>query len=62
MNANTITEGILKAVGAIVGIVLLCWGLYQLRNVLLYLILAAILTLISEPMVQFLTGKELSFY
>ena len=57
MNANTITQGILKAVGAIVGIVLLCWGLYQLRNVLLYLILAAILTLISEPMVQFLKKR-----
>jgi putative membrane protein len=57
MNANTLAQGILKAVGAIVGIVLLCWGLYQLRNVLLYLILAAILTLISEPMVQFLKKR-----
>ena len=57
MNANTLAQGILKAVGVIIGVVLLCWGLYQLQNVLLYVILASILALISQPMVRFLKRR-----
>ena len=57
MNANTLAQGILKAVGVITGVVLLCWGLYQLQNVLLYVILASILALISQPMVRFLKRR-----
>ena len=53
MNSNTIAQGILKAVGIIVGIVLLVLGLYKLQNIIIYIVLAAILALIGRPMIKF---------
>ena len=60
MNSNTIAQGILKAVGIIVGIVLLVLGLYKLQNIIVYIVLAAILALIGRPMIKFLK-KRLKF-
>ena len=60
MNLNTIAQGILKAVGIIVGIVLLVLGLYKLQNIIIYIVLAAILALIGRPMIKFLK-KRLKF-
>ncbi|WP_454952996.1 AI-2E family transporter [Capnocytophaga granulosa] len=60
MNSNTIAQGILKAVGIIVGIVLLVLGLYKLQNIIIYIVLAAILALIGGPMIKFLK-KRLKF-
>ena len=60
MNSNTIAQGILKAVGIIVGIVLLVLGLYKLQNIIIYIVLAAILALIGRPMIKFLK-KRLKF-
>ena len=60
MNSNTIAQGILKAVGIIVGIVLLILGLYKLQNIIVYIVLAAILALIGRPMIKFLK-KRLKF-
>ena len=60
MNSNTIAQGILKAVGIIVGIVLLILGLYKLQNIIIYIVLAAILALIGSPMIKFLK-KRLKF-
>ena len=60
MTSNTITQGILKAVGIIVGVVLLALSLYQLKNIIIYIVLAAILALIGGPMIQFFK-KRLKF-
>ena len=60
MNSNTIAQGILKAVGIIVGIVLLVLGLYKLQNIIIYIVLAAILALIGGPMIRFFK-KRLKF-
>ena len=60
MNSNTIAQGILKAVGIIVGIILLVLGLYKLQNIIIYIVLAAILALIGRPMIKFLK-KRLKF-
>ena len=60
MNSNTIAQGILKAVGIIVGIVLLVLGLYKLQNIIIYIVIAAILALIGRPIIQFFK-KRLRF-
>ncbi len=60
MTSNTIAQGILKAVGIIVGVVLLALSLYQLKNIIIYIVLAAILALIGGPMIQFFK-KRLKF-
>ena len=60
MNSNIIAQGILKAVGIIVGIVLLVLGLYKLQNIIIYIVLAAILALIGGPMIRFFK-KRLKF-
>ncbi|EGD34778.1 brp/Blh family beta-carotene 15,15'-monooxygenase [Capnocytophaga sp. oral taxon 338 str. F0234] len=57
MNANIIAQGILKAVGMIVGVFLLCLGIYKLQNVIIYVILASVLALIGRPIIQFLKKK-----
>ncbi len=60
MTSNTIAQGILKAVGIIVGVVLLALGLYKLQNIIIYILLATVLTLIGRPMIRFFK-KRLKF-
>ena len=57
MNANTISKGILRAVGILVGIYALLWFLYQIRSVLAYLAMAAVIALIGRPVVVFLRNR-----
>lgn len=57
MTSNTIAQGILKAVGIMVGIVLLALALYKLQNIIIYIVLAAVLALIGRPMVGFLKRR-----
>jgi len=56
-NANTIANGILRAVGIIVGIVLVFYFLYQIRSVIAYLAIAAVIALLGRPIVLFLRRK-----
>ena len=60
MTSNTIAQGILKAVGIIVGVVLLALGLYKLQNIIIYILLATVLALIGRPMIRFFK-KRLKF-
>lgn len=57
MNSNTISKGILKAVAVIVGIALLCYLLYEIRSVITYVAIAAVISLIGRPIVIFLVNK-----
>jgi predicted PurR-regulated permease PerM len=57
MNANTITKGILKAVAIIVGILALLYFLYKIQVVIVYLAIAAVISLIGSPLIQFLKRK-----
>jgi len=57
MNSNTITNGILKAIAVIAGIVLLLFFLFKIQSILIYIIVAAIVSLISRPLIQFLKEK-----
>ena len=57
MNSKTIANGILRAVAIIVGVVLLAYFLYQIRSVLAYLAIAAVIALLGRPVVIFLRRK-----
>ncbi|MBN4084885.1 AI-2E family transporter [Flavobacteriaceae bacterium AH-315-B10] len=57
MNSNTITKGILKALAIVVGVFLLLFFLYKIQSVLVYIAIAAVLSLIGRPIVRFLKSK-----
>jgi predicted PurR-regulated permease PerM len=57
MTANTITKGILKAIGIIAGILLLLYFLYKIQVVIIYLAIAAVVSLIGSPLIQFLKRR-----
>lgn len=57
MNSKTIANGILRAVGTMVLIVLLLYGLYLLKSILVYIVLALIITLMGKPLVYFFQRK-----
>ena len=53
MNSKTIAKGIVRAVAFIVGVALLLYLLYEIRSVLAYVAIAAVIALIGSPMVRF---------
>ena len=57
MTSKTISKGILRAIGFIVGVVLLLYFLFTVRSVLAYLAIAAVVALIGRPLVKFLRLK-----
>jgi len=52
-NSKSIANGILRAVGVLAAVFLLLYFLYEIQTVLIYLVVALILTLIGNPMVDF---------
>lgn len=57
MNSNTISNGILKALGIILGIALLLFFLYEIQSVIGYIAIAAVISLIGRPVVLFLENR-----
>ncbi|MEP1490097.1 MAG: AI-2E family transporter [Algibacter sp.] len=57
MNSNTISNGILKALAIILGIALLLFFLYQIQSVIVYIAVAAVISLIGRPIILFFTNK-----
>ncbi|GAA4934627.1 AI-2E family transporter [Algibacter agarivorans] len=57
MNSNIISNGILKAVGIILGIALTLFFLYQIQAVIGYIAIAAVISLIGRPIVLFLERR-----
>jgi len=57
MTANTISKGILRAIGIMVGILLLLYFLWKIQSVIAYLAIAAVIALIGRPIVLFLRRK-----
>ncbi|MGV6844848.1 MAG: AI-2E family transporter [Lutibacter sp.] len=53
MNSNTISKGILKAIGILIGIVILLFFLYKIKLVLVYIAIAAVISLIARPIIRF---------
>lgn len=57
MTGKTISQGILRAVAILVGVALFLYFLYQIRSVITYLSIAAVIALIGRPVVFFLRRK-----
>lgn len=57
MNSNTITKGLLKAVGILALVFLSLFFLYKIRTVIVYIAIAAVLSLIAKPIITFLKSK-----
>ena len=57
MNSKTIANGILRAIGIVLGILLLGYFLYIIQSVIVYIIIAGILSLIARPIIIFLRRK-----
>lgn len=59
-NAKAITVGILKVVAILAGVVVLLWFLYEIQAIILFIGIAAVVSLIGRPVVLFLR-KRLKF-
>lgn len=57
MNSKTITNGILRALAIILGIAILLYFLYKIQSVIVYIAIAAVISLIGRPIVLFLRRK-----
>ncbi|MDT8347984.1 MAG: AI-2E family transporter, partial [Flavobacteriaceae bacterium] len=55
--ASSITSGILKAIAILAGVFFLLWFLYKIQAVILFIAIAAVISLIGRPIVLFLTRK-----
>ena len=56
-SSKSIANGILRALGIVVGITLTLYFLYQIRSVIAYLAIAAVIALLGRPIVLFLRRK-----
>ena len=57
MTSKSISDGILRALGIIVGVLILGYFLYQISSVLAYIAIAGVISLIGRPIVLFLRRK-----
>jgi predicted PurR-regulated permease PerM len=60
MDSKTIANGILRALAIIFGVLLLLYFLYKIQSVIIYIAIAAVVTLIARPIIRFLK-KYLKF-
>jgi predicted PurR-regulated permease PerM len=60
ITSKILANGILRAIGTLILVALLLYFLYQVQNVLIYLIVSLILTLVGIPVLDFLK-KRLKF-
>ncbi len=56
-DSNIIAKGIVKAVFSLVAVLFLLWFLYKIETVIIYLVLAYIVSLIGRPVKQFLIKR-----
>jgi predicted PurR-regulated permease PerM len=54
MTSKTISNGILRAITIILGVVLLLYFLFKIQSVIVYIVIAAIISLIARPFIKFL--------
>ena len=57
MNSKIIANGILRAIGIILAIALVLYFLYQIQSVIVYIAVAAVISLVGRPIVLFLRRK-----
>lgn len=57
MNSKIIANGILRAFTILIGVALLLYFLYKIQSVIIYLAIAAVVSLIARPIIIFLRSK-----
>lgn len=57
MNAKEISSGIVRAIVQITGICIIIWLLFQIKTLLIYMLIAGIVSLIGRPINRFLTQR-----
>lgn len=57
MNAKTIANGILRALAIIIGFALILFFLYEIQSVIVYLVIAVVLSLVARPFMGILTKR-----
>jgi len=57
MTSKTISEGILRALAIVIGLCLLLYLLFKISSVIIYIAIAAVISLIGRPIVLFLRRK-----
>ncbi|QOD60722.1 AI-2E family transporter [Polaribacter haliotis] len=57
MTAKTLSNGILRALGVLLGIFLLGYFLYTIQSVIVYIIIAGVISLIARPIILLLRRK-----
>ncbi|WP_204345046.1 AI-2E family transporter [Psychroserpens algicola] len=57
MNSKAIANGILRAVGIILAVALVLYFLYKIQSVIVYILIAAVISLIGRPIVIFLRRR-----
>ena len=57
MDSKSISNGILRAITIIFGVLLLLYFLFEIRSVLLYILLGAGISLMGRPLMLFLTNR-----
>ncbi|QNM85997.1 AI-2E family transporter [Polaribacter pectinis] len=57
MTAKTLSNGILRALGILLGIFLLGYFLYTIQSVIVYIIIASVISLIARPIILLLRRK-----
>lgn len=60
MKANVLSFAILRTIGVLAGVVLLIWFLFKIQALILYIGIAAVISLVGRPVVTFL-NKRLKF-
>ena len=57
MNSKIISNGILRALSIIIGVILFLYFLNAIQSVLVYILIAAVISLIARPIIRFLKRK-----
>ena len=57
MNSKIIANGILRALGILLAVALVLFFLYKIKSVIVYIAVAAVISLIGRPIILFLRRK-----
>jgi len=57
MTSKTITQGILKAIAVIFGVVLLGYFLYKVQTIIIFIAISVVISLIARPIIRFLKHR-----
>ncbi|WP_313791408.1 AI-2E family transporter [Lacinutrix neustonica] len=57
MTSKTISNGILRAIAILVGIVILMYFVYSIQSVIAYIAIAGVVSLLGRPLKRFLMAK-----